>query len=258
MKEHHLNVQIITKGILLEQYVEELVEVGLDTLRVSLDGPRELHDHIRGKNVFDKALMGIEKVNWCKQKFNVMRPRVIVNYTICDQNHAVLEEFAEEILKVQGVDSVQFKHLYLVTDNMSDRHNQYYSHLGPSTPTNIQGIQLTEIKPDVIWKQYQYLMTNSRVQFWPNLKRWQEVRDYYQRPPKRIPRSRCTTPWNSAHIQPDGDVIIRSRCFLYKTGNINEESFLRIWNNEAYRRFRRELMRSRGGFPVCPRCCGMF
>lgn len=258
LKRHHLPVQIITNGILLEKHAEDLVSLGLDTLRVSLDGTADLHNRIRGNGVFEKAMVGIEKVVAYRRKAGGAKPKIIINCTICDINQEHLADFADKILAVDGIDAIQFKHLYFITPEMSGCHNEKFSYLGLATPTNIVGIDLNAINSEIIWPQYQTLVRDSRISFWPDLSKQEYIEAYYRRPSEFVKSKRCHTPWTSAHIQPNGTAIIRSRCFPYTVGNVLETPFMEIWNGERFRQFRRELLRNRGAFPVCPRCCGMY
>ena len=43
---HH--VDLVTNGLLLAEKAAELAAAGIDTIHVSLDGPEEVHDRIRG------------------------------------------------------------------------------------------------------------------------------------------------------------------------------------------------------------------
>jgi radical SAM protein with 4Fe4S-binding SPASM domain len=40
----------------------------------------------------------------------------------------------------------------------------------------------------------------------------------------------------------------------YVMGDINEQSFLEIWNDEPYREFRNKLLRSRKEIDICSNC----
>lgn len=53
-------ISLGTNGILLRDKINEIKRLNL--LAVSLDGPKEIHDKIRGKGVFDKAIEGIKVV----------------------------------------------------------------------------------------------------------------------------------------------------------------------------------------------------
>ena len=42
-------------------------------------------------------------------------------------------------------------------------------------------------------------------------------------------------------------------CFIYKVGNVREQSLKQIWNGPKMREFR--VRRRDGGFAVCQGCC---
>ena len=50
--------EIVTNGILLPRWIDRLAEVPSAKLHVSLDGPREVHDDLRGAGAYDQALAG--------------------------------------------------------------------------------------------------------------------------------------------------------------------------------------------------------
>lgn len=55
--------------MLLEKYAEDLVNLGIDEIIFSLDGPREIHDTIRGgEGIFDRTIKGLKAVNTWKEK----------------------------------------------------------------------------------------------------------------------------------------------------------------------------------------------
>ncbi len=48
IKEEGMRCNIITNGILLEKYASSIINLGVDEIIFSLDGPREVHDEVRG------------------------------------------------------------------------------------------------------------------------------------------------------------------------------------------------------------------
>ncbi len=66
----------------------------------------------------------------------------------------------------------------------------------------------------------------------------------------------CLTPWISTYITATGKVL--PCCYLtnekYVMGNINEISFMKIWNGEKYQNFRSLLINSRRNIKECYRC----
>jgi len=210
-------VQVITNGILLAEQAEQIVKSGLDILRVSVDGVGEIHDKIRGPGVYQQVIRGLQAVFQAKIKLGASKPRIIANYTITNFNHDHLADFTHEFLRAGLVDGIQFKHMYFVTEAMSDLHNRLFSHLGPATPTNLGKVDLSRIDVDILWTQYRIARKIGflRVDFWPNLISREMMLKYYQRPEETINGRMCLTPWKSVHVLPNGETIIRSRCFEY-------------------------------------------
>jgi len=63
----------------------------------------------------------------------------------------------------------------------------------------------------------------------------------------------CFSPWSMAVLSAYGDVF---PCSNYAVGNIRNEPFLKLWNNELMMKFRRELKEKRI-FKSCGGCCAM-
>lgn len=80
-------VDIITNGILLNDHIiQKLIEIKLNHITFSLDGLRDTNDEIRGKEVFKKVEINIDKLNYYKSKFNLQFPTVGINFTIMNRN----------------------------------------------------------------------------------------------------------------------------------------------------------------------------
>src|SRR5437773_8058850 len=63
IKSSGLTCTVITNGGRLERYAKELVEAGIDSIAVSIDGPPDVHDRIRGqKGSFEAAAAGVRAV----------------------------------------------------------------------------------------------------------------------------------------------------------------------------------------------------
>lgn len=57
-----------------------------DVISVSLDGPKEMHDSIRGEGVFDKLMSNLERTK---------HPNIFANMTVMQQNKDVVRQTAE-------------------------------------------------------------------------------------------------------------------------------------------------------------------
>src|ERR1019366_5672049 len=63
VKGRGLTCTLITNGWMLEEMAPALVETGLGAIMVSIDGPSELHNRIRGKaDSFERAAAGVRAV----------------------------------------------------------------------------------------------------------------------------------------------------------------------------------------------------
>ncbi len=62
LRELSIQTRLVTNGLLLEECVERLKDVGVCTVAVSLDGLAPTHDEVRGRaGLFDRVLRGIER-----------------------------------------------------------------------------------------------------------------------------------------------------------------------------------------------------
>jgi len=60
LTRHGIAVNIITNGFLFpERLVGELKQVGIESVSVSVDGPREVHDRYRQEGSYDRALQAV-------------------------------------------------------------------------------------------------------------------------------------------------------------------------------------------------------
>ena len=66
----------------------------------------------------------------------------------------------------------------------------------------------------------------------------------------------CWKLWHANVITWDGLVV--PCCFdkdaLHKLGNLKTQTFKEVWDNEQYRDFRKELMKSRKNIDICSNC----
>jgi MoaA/NifB/PqqE/SkfB family radical SAM enzyme len=87
IKRRDLTCTVITNGGRLEPYARELVEAGIDSIAVSIDGPPDVHNRIRGKaDSFQKAAAGVEAVAAWRRKLGRSTPMQIAILPITELN----------------------------------------------------------------------------------------------------------------------------------------------------------------------------
>jgi len=255
VKENNLRCHLTTNGVLLSDYAEDLVKLNLDHLSVSIDGPEEIHENIRGKSgVFKKIISSVEQIKHYKQVYKLASPEVEIVYTISGINSAYLTKFLESINGL-GVSTVSFLYLNYITEIIAERHNK----LHPTIPVSKSGFSnedVMKINAAELWKQLDSIKKSKNYDFSIMVKPLsQEELDIHYNDPEKFIRNknRCKSPWVFSQITARGEVVPRMRCYNIVFGNIKDSSFKNIWNNRSFINFRKELRKS-GVFPACFRC----
>lgn len=254
-KKYKLNVEITTNGYLLSNYAKKLVDLQVDKIFVSIDGPEHVHNRIRGvKDAFLKAKNGIEKVKEFRQ---MDKPSITINSTISNLNYHCLEDALHAL--TGKYDTFIFSHLNFISKEMAEAHNEIYGDICHTTTSAVSDdIDPRKVDIEFLWAQINIIKENFEgVCFNPDLN-LSQLKRYYKEPLLFVNGfNRCYVPWKVSQILADGDVIVSTRCFRITFGNIKEQKFTKIWRSRALSEFRKRL-RKVGAFPACTRCCGIF
>jgi MoaA/NifB/PqqE/SkfB family radical SAM enzyme len=255
-----------TNGFLLPQRAEALVKSGLDEITISVDGPSQLHDTIRGrKGSFARLYEGIVKVNEAKARLGKKTPFVRISATVNDLNYRHLHSLIAALAPLRP-DHINVGHLSFITPEMAEAHNAIYSGDFRVGRSSIGEMDLSIIDPahlaDEIGRARQFaahLDPPLQLTFHPELNTAEELERYYHRPEEYVGGRRCTDPFKMMMVNTDGSVIpAHSRCYNYPVGNVQEMSLTQIWNNARYVAFRQVLYQAGGTLPACTRCCGVI
>lgn len=260
IKKKRMHCIMITNGSLLKNFARSIVSSSLDELNISLDGPRDLHDEIRGiPGIYDRIKEGIKDVNRIKRERGLKRPLINLQCTITKYNYMRLEQLltvAEDV----GADSMTFHNLIFLGKGLIEKQRLYDKSLTFSS-AEWEGFAFEpEIEPELLYSKMEQIMAKSyrfAVDFYPNFSR-RGLEEYYKNSsymPSEY-RARCLSPWITAYIFPDGEI---RPClnFDYSYGNIRERRFAEIWNGENATKYRKALKKN-NIFPVCVRCTELY
>ena len=257
---------ITSNGFLLPQRAEGLVEIGVDEITISIDGPPEIHDKIRGrKNSFARLYEGIEKLNAARARTGRKQPYVRISYTINDLNFAHLRSCIEAIMPLRP-GSINFAHLSFITDDMAAMHNALYTgELGVAHSClgemDLKSIDLPTLADEIAAVKMLSArggLGGTEVTFHPDLTTVEQLRGYYHEPTEYVGGKRCTDPFKMMMVKTDGTVIpAHSRCYNYPLGRVQDTPLAELWNNARYKAFRQLLYGAGGSLPACTRCCGV-
>lgn len=262
--EKGLECSINTNGTYLKEFAPALVKLNNPfTLVVSLDGPAEIHDYIRGKKgSFNEITEGIKIIQNLKKIKSQKHPGIFIVTVITKDSFKLgsLKDILDIAVSLEA-ECLILGLSWFTTNEKGMEYNQLMKKLFDCQADSwkgflidIDGIDIASIKHTIT--ELRNNKNKLKIKLIPNLKLKQIAR-YYSDINFTIGRKRCVLPWYSANIMPNGDVTLCSDYPDYILGNIKEESFLNIWDNEKAVRFRQKLKKHKI-FPICNRCCGLY
>lgn len=251
-----LFTSVTTNALTLRQKADDLRASGLNELYISLDGPEEIHNEIRGhKSSFKRAMEGIEKIAG-----HADSPEISIYCVITEWNIGHLQRFLDDI-KDYPLVRVGFMHTNFTPQEQADRHNAIWGKDYPATASNMEEIDLSTMNLDLLWEEVQSIRATNYpfpVIFSPEINSREGMDTFYTQP-GTIWGKRCNDAFSTMMIKSDGSVIpAHGRCYNLTVGNLYESELPAIWNSNIFGKFRKDLMKAGGLMPACARCCSAF
>ena len=201
---------------LTDAAAKRTVESGLDRLIISIDGTtQEVYKQYRVGGHLDKVIEGAKNIVKWKKELNSKTPFVFFQFLVVKPNEHQIEEI-KKLAKDIGVDEVRFKTAQI----------------------------------------YDYAIDpNNLIPVTDKFSRYKKDTDGNYVPKNKL-ANRC---WKMQHanvITWDGLVV--PCCFdkdaMHQLGNLKNQSFKEVWNNDNYKQFRNDLMKSRKNIDICANC----
>jgi len=257
-----LPVSLTTNGTLVDaQAARAFVELGVNSIRVSIDGPEEVHDTLRGPGVFSRAIANLHQLAKYKRQTGSDRPHVSVNLLITPLVMADLEAAIEQVRAVVGedVEYLVLHHPWFVTPAELASHQTEVKRALGRAAAGAQAHCLRwgdSIDAKALSEKIARLEGRPGVRFFPDLHGDAVERFYVE---GHSPRTVCTMPFRGVVVKPNGDVMFCPDEWIddYVLGNVLQKPLDEIWNGRTARRFRWVLLR-KGPFPGCKRCSWMY
>jgi MoaA/NifB/PqqE/SkfB family radical SAM enzyme len=234
-----VRVTVLTSGLLLGRYANEIV-AHVDDVIVSLDGPRGIHDRIRGViGAYDQLAGGLRRIQTLAPEYPVS-----ARCTVQRANHAALVDTAQ-VAQSLGLRSISF----LAADVSSDAFN----HTTDLVSLRSQSLLLTPREISRLEAEIGRLSDDpiaSMIAETPEKLR--RIVEYFRALTSRSEPAapQCNAPWVSAVLDYDGAV---RPCFFHPPiGNVNDSSLREALNSENALAFRGNL--DIASNPVCRRC----
>lgn len=121
IKEYGMEGDLVTNGTLFtKEYIEMMVKNGWNRVKFSVDGPdAKTHDFLRGIKCFEIVIKNIKTISKLKKKFNVEKPRLILNTVISDVNYRSLPKIVKLAKKI-GIEEILLLPMTAFADSMRD------------------------------------------------------------------------------------------------------------------------------------------
>ena len=201
---------------LTDEVAKRTVESGLDRLIISIDGTtQDVYSQYRVGGNLEKVIEGARNVVKWKKTLNSKTPFIFFQFLVVKPNEHQVDEI-KKLAKEVGVDEVRFK-----TAQVYDYKND---------PNNL-------------------IPVNEKFS------RYHKQKDGSYAAKNKM-ENRCWKLWHANVITFDGLVV--PCCFdkdaSHQLGNLQVETFKKVWNNSNYRQFRQQLMKSRQNIDICSNC----
>lgn len=259
VKDKGIVCAVNTNGLLLRDFVEVILRSKIDSLYVSLDGPANIHDSIRGrKGTYAKVMDGLAKLH---KNGAGKRPLVVAQITLSKSNLRHVEQLLWELEKNDAVDMSIVQLGWFVTTEVGTNYERRIKEDFGSEGSSWIGFRddmASERAREIRELVYRIKCAEFRkpILFFPSLRQGM-IERYYVDHSDSFGRKRCGSIYRRLEIRPNGDAVV---CFDFPdivVGNVYEQTIAEIWTGNQLRKFRRNL-RNKGLLPICTRCCGLF
>jgi radical SAM protein with 4Fe4S-binding SPASM domain len=201
---------------LTDEVAKKTVESGLDRLIISIDGTtQDVYQQYRVGGKLEKVLTGAANIVKWKKELKSSTPFIIFQFLVVKPNEHQIAD-VKALGKKVGVDAV-----WLKTAQVYD----YENDPNQLIPTNNK---YSRYKKDTAGD------TTTK----------NKLGNY------------CWKMWHSNVITWDGLVV--PCCFdkdaMHRLGNLKNQTFKEVWQNDNYHYFRKELMQSRKNIDICANC----
>jgi MoaA/NifB/PqqE/SkfB family radical SAM enzyme len=248
LRREGMRTTLLTAGLTLERHAIQVAE-DMDDVIVSLDGPREIHDRIRGvPDAYRRLEHGIHALREQRASMPIHGRCTVQKHNL---RHLRATVSAAHDLKLNSLS-------FLAADVTSEAFN----HLTAPGNDAMVNVALNANEVEELAREIEGLIGECREEI---------ESDFIRESPEKLRRialhwrahlgqippeaPRCNAPWVSAVIESDGAV---RPCFFHRPiGSLHVGSLIDVLNSDAAVSFRSQLDISKDA--ICRRCvCSLF
>lgn len=248
LKEYGFTTALVTNGVKLGKFAEVINET-INTVYVSLDGPRKIHERIRmKKGIFPQIISGIKKLNKTQIE-------LVCLFTLCEENFRFAPDFPI-LLEELGFNKVIFQPLIFCSPEQGKQYRNWLA--GFNQPAG--GIAAWETDHFGDWtnnlpamlKELRRRKYKIGVELYPyelnadNIIKWFSPEYHF-----KTVDAPCLMPYRHLHINADGETHFCVDFNDFSLGNVQKSNPVELFMNETAEKFRSEF---RTCNPLCGRC----
>ncbi len=256
-KSMHCDYITTNATVLDDQKAQALAELVVSKflrhISVSLDGPKNYHDEVRGKSgAFDKVAGNIERLRKAFAKRRVSLP-LSINTTLTAGNLPLLSQIVDTVADLDvgliGMNQLMFATQNEVHDTL-EIISEAASDVISTYVTDDPGINPNEV-PRILSQAVDYAKSKGVTINWRPAQTFDQLRLYYT--PDHPLQGRCFYPFFGGRITYDGKVHF-CPFIRVEMGDLRHQDLEEVWNDSRFVSLRKKLL-DRRLFPVCRRCC---
>lgn len=252
LKQHRCFAYVCTNGIFVEKHLSAIRDNPYLIFYLSIDGPKEINDRLRGDGVYDLTVNGMRSLKKLHRK-----PYVGVQFTLQPENVQYLHRTCKEMVAL-GADWILVNLQWFLTPQQALQYEAVLQKEYKIMPTSHTGFLLPyNLDKEEFIRQCQKIRSEKwPIQISSYLKNPGDIYDYVDHPEVNPYNQFCYKEWIRMDVLPDGRV---TPCIQYPDitfGSLKECSVMDIWNGHAFEHFRRRI--SEKLLPVCSRCYCLY
>lgn len=248
-------LSVDSNGMFVDKCADELVRISNMHITFSVDGPEEVHDHIRGtKGSFRKIKENIALLNGLEAKTGGRISKSIC-FTISGYNYKYLGAMPD-VARSMSIRSINIVPYYYFPEQIGQRYEKELRDNFDCSAFSWKGFHHEDsgVDFDIFREEHsKYLAALDGIDNFPFLPLTEnEYRKWFEDVVTPVGTTRCLNVENLVDIQPSGEANFCVDFPDYSIGNVRESTIEDLWDGEMavrFRNYRRERPLS-----VCHRC----
>jgi MoaA/NifB/PqqE/SkfB family radical SAM enzyme len=254
LRAQGISVSIDTNGTMLKQYAADLVRLDGVNMTISVDGPEEVHDAVRGvKGSFRRIEEGLATLREQERISGRTIERVIC-FTVSPYSLRGLGDMPE-VARRLDIPMIHFMPYYYFPEAVGKKYEEELQGLGGHA-FSWRGFQHEGSGVDFeefLRQLRKFKATLGSVKFCPFMELSEdEYRTWFSDATTPVRSQECWNLDGLIDIQPDGEANFCVDFPDYSFGNVRNSTIEEIWNGERAERFRE--FRRKQPLAVCHRC----